>query len=385
MSAQIERPSFFEGQILGATDLDAGVEHARGQLARHERYLHLWGIAEGLELEGVDKKTATGTPYQEITLKAGIAIDSSGREVLVAQDTRLPVEEFEQSNRAVGQPVETWFPVFLKGLDVVPPAPLLAVGACGSNQPSRKVEGFAFEFGGPGDEVLTQDAPAIGAGPSSGLETPSRRVLLGFVQWGGAKIGQFTAVKQAHNGVGRRYAGIRADVVAARGGSLTLRTRAEVEAGKPAIVLDETDNALLQFGLLDAAGSVTRSLFSVDAKGNLTVEGQVKAAATAGSVQVQSGIAMDGAVLPLPPGITQEQVDDGKVLVHIHATLRIPSSPPPNSTDTWGAFPLECSVDADRRAQCTVRWFKLAGVGLVSIQDRPAACDYTVIVSAGAS
>ena len=51
----IERPFFFEGQILGAADLQAAVDHAAGQMARHERYLHLWGIATGLTLE---KRTA---------------------------------------------------------------------------------------------------------------------------------------------------------------------------------------------------------------------------------------------------------------------------------------------------------------------------------------
>ena len=48
MAAIIERPTFYEGQILAGADLNAAVDHARGQLARHERYLHLWGVAEGL-------------------------------------------------------------------------------------------------------------------------------------------------------------------------------------------------------------------------------------------------------------------------------------------------------------------------------------------------
>ena len=45
-----ERPAFFEGQILAAADLTSAVDYGRGQAARHERYLHDWGIAEGLEL-----------------------------------------------------------------------------------------------------------------------------------------------------------------------------------------------------------------------------------------------------------------------------------------------------------------------------------------------
>ena len=45
-----ERPAFFEGQILAAADLTSAVDYGRAQVARHERYLHSWGIAEGLEL-----------------------------------------------------------------------------------------------------------------------------------------------------------------------------------------------------------------------------------------------------------------------------------------------------------------------------------------------
>ena len=51
-----ERPAFFEGQILAAADLTSAVDYGRAEVARHERYLHDWGIAEGLELtQGQDR------------------------------------------------------------------------------------------------------------------------------------------------------------------------------------------------------------------------------------------------------------------------------------------------------------------------------------------
>ena len=105
--------------ILAGGDLNAAVDHARGQAARHERYLHIWGIAEGLELKGVDKKTATGVAYKEITVTAGIAMDASGREVLLPTDARLPDEAFEQSNVWVGQPADgtAWYPAYVMGRD----------------------------------------------------------------------------------------------------------------------------------------------------------------------------------------------------------------------------------------------------------------------------
>jgi hypothetical protein len=78
VSNRVERPVFFENQILGAVDLTATVDHSRGQQSRHERYLHLWGIAQGLELISEDKDE-NGKKFKKITLAAGIAIDGTGR------------------------------------------------------------------------------------------------------------------------------------------------------------------------------------------------------------------------------------------------------------------------------------------------------------------
>ena len=92
MSITIERAVFYEGQILGAADLTTAAEYDRNQQARHERYLHLWGIAAGLQLTGKDKKDAQDRPYQEVTLGAGLAIDGWGREIVVTQRSRwVPV------------------------------------------------------------------------------------------------------------------------------------------------------------------------------------------------------------------------------------------------------------------------------------------------------
>lgn len=380
MANMIERPSFYEGQILAGADLNATVEHARGQAARHERSLHLWGIAEGLDLNGVDKKTAAGANYQEITIGAGIAFDASGREIVLPADTLLSEQAFDQSNVAVGQPPleEVWYPVFLTGRDSIPAAPVLAAGRCASSEPSRWREDIQVDFGRPGDETRAEEQPrpAIADGPDSGQAAP-RRLLLGFVRWDTA-LRKFTHAAADHAGIARRYAGARADAVAARGGSLALRTRTLVEKGKPGLELDETGGGWLAYGPLTAAGAVV-PVFSVNAKGDLTIAGRFSGAVTPGSVQVQSGVAMDGLILPLPPGITQDMLDKGQATAHIHATARMPPSLAPNNDD-WLAIPLECKVDAARRVRCTVRWLK----GAVKV-DLPGECDYLVMVSVAAA
>lgn len=376
MATTIERPSFYEGQILAGADLNAAVDHARGQLARHERHLHLWGIAEGLELRGVDRKSAAGVAYKEVTVMAGAAQDGSGRELVLPADARLPHEVFDQMNISAAQlPGDiVWYPVFLTGRDTVPPAPALALARCGSTEPSRVREETHFDFGRPGDESAIQAAAGISAGPDTGFATP-RRVLLGFVRWDPA-IARFADVATTRDGVGPRYAGVRADTMAARGGKLSLRTRTEVEKGKPGLALSEDGNGLLAWGPLKADGGV-EPVLSVNAKGDLTIKGKFTGAVTPGTVQVQSGTFTDGMLLPLPPGITPEILDEGKAIAHVHLTMRAPPSGPPTTDPDWIAVPIECFLDADRRLRCTARWMRAT----VPPVDLPAQCDYMVLVS----
>src|SRR5262245_16379916 len=144
MSDPVERPLFSEGQILGADDLTASLEYGRGQMARHERFLHLWGIAEGLDL--VEQPTQAGL---QVLLKQGVAIDGAGREVVVASDLLLSQADFSSSNVVTNDP-SAWYPVFLTGLDGDAPRRGLLTGACANGAPTRKVESYQVRFGRPG-------------------------------------------------------------------------------------------------------------------------------------------------------------------------------------------------------------------------------------------
>jgi hypothetical protein len=379
MASRIERPLFYENQILGAADLTASVEYGRNQQARHERSMHLWGIASGLALKGTDKQTAQGAEYQEITLAPGVAFDGTGREIVIPEAERLSEDRFDQLKVEISDP-DAWYPVFLTGRDEPAPQPQFSVGACLNAQPTRRVEGYDLSFGRPGDELdIDQEAaPDIQEGPGSG----ERKILLGFVQWI-ASINRFKAVGDASKGIGRRYAGAQADVVAARSGQLTLRTRSHNEAGKPALIMNETDNGLLQFGMLTASGLVT-PVFSVTAKGDIKAEGTITGAVARGSVQIQSGVATDGIVLPLPPGITEAQVTGGQVTLHTHLTPRFPGAAPPSNATDWVALPLECRLEGtSRRVLCRFRWFQWSALG--TVQDLPGACNYVVMASVPAA
>jgi len=97
-------------------------------------------------------------------------------------------------------------------------------------------------------------------------------------------------------------------------------------------------------------------------------------------VEVGSGTATDGMRLPLPAGVTPEQVADGRVALHLHVTPRVPPSAPPSPTMVHS--PVEATVDGDRRVRCRVRWFE---PGTTAVLERPGAVDFLVLATVAAA
>src|SRR5262245_14743974 len=136
MAEPIQRPSFFEGQILGARDLAEEVDYGRGQRARHERVLHEWGIADGLALSTIDRVAPDGTKFVDVMLAPGLAVDGTGREIAVPEPTLVDANLFDRLDVATGNKND-WYPVILTGVDVplAQRSPLAAL--CGTLPPSR--------------------------------------------------------------------------------------------------------------------------------------------------------------------------------------------------------------------------------------------------------
>ena len=384
MSDQIQRPVFYEGQILGALDLEATVEYSRGQEARHERYLHTWGIADGLQLTTKKKQleiSGTTFDYQEVTVSPGLAVDGRGREIIVAEATRLSEDDFDQLNVAITDATAS-YPVLLVGRDAAPPASGFTVGRCSDNAATRQIENFEITFLSPGVDLNLdgQALPDVSAGPGSNNGSNNWMVLLGFVKWD-KNIKKFTAIADSALGVSPRYAGVLADEVAARNHKLLFRTRVKNTSGNPAMLLDETDGGRLQFGALNATGVVTPVL-TVTAKGDVVATGTIKGAFTSGNVYVQSGVATDGLVLPLPSGVAPDQVGAGKATVHIQLTPRLSGLTSPTANAAV-ATSFQCEVDTDRRVKCLIRWIELNAPNTTI--DLPGSCDYTVIVAVPAT
>ena len=138
----------------------------------------------------------------------------------------------------------------------------------------------------------------------------------------------------------------------------------------------------MRFGLQDSNGEVV-PVFTINAKGDVIAEGKILGA-IAGGVQVESGVITDGALVPLPAGITQQQIDDGEATIQVHLSPRYqqPASllPAPDVGEYWTMHPLECFAD-DRRVVCRMLWLHtdIAGAGgIISSMVLPGVCDYQV-------
>ncbi len=369
------RPAFHEGQVLAAADLTATVGHARAAAARHARLSHDWGIADGLTLTEENRTDpATGARYVEVTVQPGMAVDGTGREVVVPAPVVLSEADFAAVNGA-DQPTTEPYPVFLTAAERTPATAGLA--GCGvTGEPTRVEESYQILFGRLGDELLVaeQQPPAVDAAPAA---PPTRwLVLLGYVQ---VTDGHFADTTTTARGVGPRYTGVRADTVSARSGTLTLRSRPSVAEGQPALVLSDEDPPSLVFGLYQGSGSVS-PLMTVAANGNLTVAGSISGRLSAGGVVATSGTATDGMLLPLPAGVSAEEVADGRVVLHVYVTPRVP----PPATGTTLLVPAEAGVGADRRVRCRLREFDPAGAG-PEVVERPGTVDFLVLATGAAT
>src|ERR1700680_1112905 len=83
-TAPIERLSFFDGQRLFAADL-AGIDDYNRQMRwLHHRSLHQPGVGKGFAVAG-----ALGD--RQVSVGAGYALDSLGREIVLTRTVTIPI------------------------------------------------------------------------------------------------------------------------------------------------------------------------------------------------------------------------------------------------------------------------------------------------------
>ena len=82
MAEPVKRVHYFDHQFLRADDFTAEQAYHQSLRRLHNRLLHTWGIAEGLEV-------AFQGGASSVTVSPGVAIDNSGREIVVTEDTSV--------------------------------------------------------------------------------------------------------------------------------------------------------------------------------------------------------------------------------------------------------------------------------------------------------
>lgn len=374
------RPQFHQDQILEDRHLTALNDHARGVAARHARQAHSPGIVEGLNLELRDPVVPGSA--KELYLTAGTAVDLSGREVVVATEQRIAEDAFRQANVAdPAADATALYPVFLVGLDEQAPVNEGFDPRCGERKTDSILEGYEIRFGRVGDAAdLDERLPPE---PSAGPADPGEDILLGFVNWQDSPEG-FSGVETSAGKARRQYAGARGvELAAPQGGVVHLRSAPRGTDGAPALALDQ-EKGELQFGPQDSAGAINPVL-TVNASGDLTVVGRMLGAGV-GMVQAESGLVSDGMLLPLPQGITQQQVDDCEMVLHGHlspyynepATLSAPAA-----NHHWIAHPIELRLE-NRRVYCRIAWAEtdLATGNVASSQILGGPCTYLALAYA---
>ncbi|NOT27621.1 MAG: hypothetical protein HOP16_16160 [Acidobacteria bacterium] len=376
MPDYVQRPTFFEGQIVGGADLNLTLQYGRDADARHLRLQHTWGIVWGLELTGEDRTIDIGgtkRAYKEVTLASGVFVDGTGRASVVTEPMRVPEDEFRDAGVVVND-AATFYPVFITSGDSPEQVASGPLGDCTATAPSRINETYAFAFGRISelDNLDKQFDVDITDGPGGGSTTPWR-VLVGFVQWDD-RIEKFTDVRDRADGFERRYAGVRASEVVGAGGALALRSGDRGAPDGRALRITSGDKGVLEFGTQDASGAI-KAAMTVDTDGNLTVTGKI-VGALAGGVQVESGVATDGMLLPLPAGITNEQIDAGAVVVQTVVTPNIQRPAGLTAAQKWFPHFYECHV-VNRRVRCRVRW--ILSTNTASVNDLPGVCDYVLM------
>jgi hypothetical protein len=79
----LERNRYFTGKFMTARDFQGEQDYIRSRQQLHNRMLHGWGIVAGLEIRPNPSKECRSTT---VVVKAGMALDCCGREVILPAD-----------------------------------------------------------------------------------------------------------------------------------------------------------------------------------------------------------------------------------------------------------------------------------------------------------
>src|SRR2546427_1685266 len=84
MPDTVKRLNYYDHQFLRAPDFTDEQNYHLSMRRLHNSSLHTWGIVQGLQVT-----LATGGTGTAVTVNAGVAMDSTGREMVLPTDSNL--------------------------------------------------------------------------------------------------------------------------------------------------------------------------------------------------------------------------------------------------------------------------------------------------------
>jgi hypothetical protein len=249
VAALEQRPQFYEGQYLEASDLSESVDYARSQLSRTQLAGHTWGIALGLEI--VEDATNGNRPY----ITPGYAWDGFGRPLVVTSKVAISETLFTQINASYSGQSEVLVDVWLGYSEQGTRFPKPGFQNCNdnANSQSRIIESYQIFLGtkqGPAQrsevqaggtsfdasQALHEFDPAASelqdaSVPFQELPVGNERfwlVPLGSVRWVPGNPGSFgarnpTQLSDSKNK--RRYCGLVGESIEASAGHVRIHDR----------------------------------------------------------------------------------------------------------------------------------------------------------------
>lgn len=137
---KLARPSFFDGQLLTASDLDSVQGYHRDLLWLHQRTLHSAGIASGFGITGKKGDKA-------VVIAPGYAVDTEGRSIVLTDQRVLPIPAVVGG--PTGGAVTYYLTVSYATDDQL--ASSTRSGTCGSNGAVRRPDEPVIQWREPSD------------------------------------------------------------------------------------------------------------------------------------------------------------------------------------------------------------------------------------------
>ena len=168
MPNTVKRLNYYDHQFLRAPDFSDEQDYHLSMRRLHNSSLHTWGIVQGLQVS-----LASGGTGTAVTVNSGVALDSTGREMVLATNTNLELG---------GAAANTTLYITIS-YDEQPSDPTTEAGGPGNTRVTEAPK-LSFSKDAPGDNSLTLILAKVprtgtGLGPVDASDRKQAGVVLG--------------------------------------------------------------------------------------------------------------------------------------------------------------------------------------------------------------